>query len=394
MLRTTRIALCVAIAAAAGINVLGDAEQDDPLVHPGNNTVALQVQAIMGQMKATVIPLSPCLPDRETAFEDLWPATGLWAAEFRVVEPGTGGNWRLKVEAIDGSDRWEAALAPATADTYRTHVMKGKAFRVALVGPGAPGAKCPRVRLERQLEEEIRSEARGQVGNDDRWDAASPSLMAEPDGPAIRAWASSIAHLRVLTSTNYLIPCTGFFITPRVLVTAAHCIPSSREVPTSTVFLEGREIPGDQFQLLMAQNDDLDFTMLWLKTAPVIANLRVGSAQDPRLVLWQQPLLAKKLVSVKGCGLRDPASSGGRRVPHVCDTEAGASGSPVQSRATGAVVGLHTVGCSPSQNGKDECVNYAINFQDIRKRVIEKERPLRARNAQAADELIGALGQR
>jgi hypothetical protein len=368
------------------------AQTEDPLVERGDNTATLQAQAIMGQMKPIVVPLSPCFPERPIAFDDLWPATGLWAGEFRVAEAGAGGPWRLKVEAVDGQDTWETPLPTGAAEPFRTHVMRGNAFRVSLLGPATPGAKCPRVHLERQLEEQIAAEARGVVGEDGRWDAMSPALDAETDAAAIRGWSASIAHLRVLTSTHYLIPCTGFFITPRVMVTAAHCIPSSREAATSTVFLEGRDIPGSEFQLLMAQGDDLDFTLLWLKSAPTGANLRVGTANDPRLVLWQQPLLNKKLVSVKECGLRDPADTGGRRVPPVCDTEPGASGSPVQSRATGTVIGLHTIGCNPAQNRTKDCVNYAINFEEIRKRVLEKERPLRARNAEAAAEVIAALG--
>jgi hypothetical protein len=378
-------ALCLCLLPPAVGSVRAAAEPADPLVEPVQNAAALHARLTTGQMKAAGIPFSPCFPTRATPFSMVRPSDGPWAGEFSVTAAGAGGQWRMKVEALDKTRTREY---PLSVGTFTTDVFNG-GVRISLLGAGAP---CARVRLERELEQVGRADARGQSGPDDRWETQDARLSAEPDAQSIRRWGASIAHLRILTSTHYLIPCTGFFITPRVLVTAAHCIGSRRDVPTATVFLDGNEIPGAEFDLLMAQGDELDFTLLWRKGATAATpSLRVGTDKDPRLLLWQQPQLTKKVVSVKDCGLREPIS-GRRRIAHECDTEAGSSGSPVQSRATGAVIGLHTVGCNPAQNLTKDCVNYAINFEDIRKRVLEKEKPLRARNAEAAAEVIAALG--
>lgn len=380
-MRVAAVCLCLLPCVAGKVRA---ADEPDPLIEPVQNAAALHARLTSAQMKDVGIPFSPCFPTRDTAFSMVRTSNGPWAGELNVTAAGIGGNWRVKIETVDGT---RTQQYPVSTGRFTTDVFNGS-VRISLVGPGT---SCARVRLERELEQVAPAQPRGQSGPDDRWDAQDPRLGAEPDAQTIRGWGGSIAHLRILTSTRYLIPCTGFFIAPRVLVTAAHCIGTRSDVPATTVFLNGQEISGSEFELLMAQGDELDFTLLWMKTRVAPATLRVGTDADARLLLWQQPQLTKKVVSVKDCTLREVVA-GRRRIAHVCDTEGGSSGSPVQARRTGAVIGLHTVGCNPAQNGTTECVNYAISFQDIRKRVLEKERPLRARNAEAATAVIAALG--
>jgi hypothetical protein len=374
-----------------GFLVLGAAPAvctaQNPLIKPSDRS-DIRRDVGTGTFGARQMRLTPCEPDRAIAFSEERHTSGMWAGQFRVVKPGTG-DWTLVVESLDGSQEWHAAISTAhkpNEPSWQSAVIFADAVRVSLKGPGVSSSACPLVRLEAELEETTKSKPRGQVGSDDRWDETRPELLALPDSAAIRGWAGAVVHLEVLAPTGVTVPCTGFFISPHALLTAYHCVNSPEDAEKAGAYLGGRIVHGKDLRLLISQ-PDLDFSLLWLEGAQQPVTLPLGDPGANDLIVWQQPDSNRKLVSVLGCVVD---KIDGANIRHKCDTVGGSSGSPVQARATGVVVALHTSGCTAS-NATAACVNAGVRARDIRDRILSFEMPFRMVESVAAEEVLSAL---
>jgi hypothetical protein len=343
-------------------------------------------QAI-GDLEPVGVSLAPCIPTRRDAFvRRITFRDGMWAARFSASTLGSG-TWVLHVESSDGSQRYSSTIVAGVAGTYewRTPPIYGGAVRIILEGPGDQAAVCPVVVLQQELSIHHKSTKRGLVGSDDRWTEDSPALLAANDRANILAWGQSIAHLEVMTASGGVIPCTAFFISEHVLMTAAHCMALPSEAGSSRLFVSGREIRGASLKLLSAE--DIDFSLVWVAD-PHGAVLPIGDTASGATLLWQRPSLTEKKVSAFECATK---ADNGRHVVHGCDSIAGASGAPLQDRGTGAVVGLHVIGCV-SDNGKPGCVNKALRIAEIRDRIKLKIAEWEPSDPVAAAEVRKAFG--
>lgn len=370
---------------AAVILILAPDDVAGQLVMPVDDT-ARRGMAI-GSFEAVGTTLAPCLSGRREAFvRRIKLRDGIWAARFSATQLGTGA-WTLHVEAADGSQRQSAPVTAAATGAFEwvTAPVYGTAIRVILEGPADAAAACPAVVLHEELTIHHKSVKRGLVGSDDRWTEDSPELKAAADGALITTWGQGIAHVEVLTASGGVIPCTGFFVSAHVMVTAAHCIASHEEARATRLFVSGQEIRGHTLRLLMAQ--DIDFSLVWVD-APQPAFLSVSETPSGASLLWQRPSLAEKKVSAVGCVTK---ANSGLNVEHQCDSMPGASGAPLQDRASGAVIGVHVVGCL-SEYGKPSCVNGALRMTEVRARIRALLPELQALDPVAAAEVIAAFG--
>jgi hypothetical protein len=86
------------------------------------------------------------------------------------------------------------------------------------------------------------------------------SITRLTDTPAPESRAPSIAHLQI-RGTQGPRPCSGFFVTAHLLMTARHCVMTELEAANASLDLDAGTIRG--LQLLISQ-DDLDFSLLWV----------------------------------------------------------------------------------------------------------------------------------
>lgn len=321
--------------------------------------------------------LSPCDSFTARAFSERRPsASGMWAGEFEVVST-VPGDWFVTVEA--GGAKWQQRISKK-GERLLTSAFSGPSVDVFLDGPGT-GGPCPQVILRSELRGGQPAKPRGVVGNDDRWHLASMELRAQADFATIESWAPSIVHLQIFDARRGL-PCTGFFITAHIVMTARHCVMTAIEAANTTVELGSTTIQGVELLLSVAE---LDVSLVWVNTGTPAAPLAIKSQPAAPMVLWQSPASRERLVSVVDCVIA-PRPDG---FFHRCDTSVGTSGAPIQDRTNGAVVALHTNGCTIS--GQPQCVNFGTPIAGIRARLAERLPLLEQFHKLAGAELREAL---
>jgi hypothetical protein len=97
------------------------------------------------------------------------------------------------------------------------------------------------------------------TSNDAVRDQLSITRLTEAPGSESRV--PSIAHLQI-RGTQGSRPCSGFFVTAHLLMTARHCVMTELEAANASLEFDPGTIRG--LQLLISQ-DDLDFSLLWVE---------------------------------------------------------------------------------------------------------------------------------
>jgi len=200
----------------------------------------------------------------------------------------------------------------------------------------------------------------------------------------IKSWGRAIAKLTVVRDDNQLsFSCTGFLVSPDLLITNRHCAESGSEARSVSAQFDF-DTPGSDPPLeaqvrvkeMVLSSCDLDFTLLRLvKAVPFFPGddrkplqmLPSGalSLNHPLLVI-QHPGGLTKQVSITGCTLKREQmignSSLGTDFGHGCDTNKSSSGSPIQ-----------IIGSSADQNGKVIGIHHlGFRFDDVQSDVPEK----------------------
>jgi V8-like Glu-specific endopeptidase len=375
--------LLVAFAAGAS-----RAAAQAPINEAIDNVDAIQAGLSIGALTELPISLTPCQPDQTLAAALRRRSRGVWAGRFKIERPGTG-VWALVVRASDGTLREHGVgtgVSGAELDWF-TGPIYGERIDVLLRGPGPADATavCPFIRLIAELQEKPVGKPRGRVGADNRWRLPSTELDKAPNATQLKQWSSAVVHLETLASPTALIPCTGFYITPRIVMTAGHCLEKSGDITRTRLVGAGGEIRGTNLTLFAKMNADFAVVLVNGPAPAQVLSLGTRSAND--FVMWQTPRFSDRLVSVEGCVFDRPD---GVLIQHKCDTSDGSSGSPLQLRGGGAVVGIQVVGCLAADL-KPTCVNHALGVDEIRKNLKRIEAALRSINSAAATELFNAI---
>jgi hypothetical protein len=167
--------------------------------------------------------------------------------------------------------------------------------------------------------------------------------------------------------------CTGFLLSPTLLITNSHCISSTKQLGTARAEFD-YDSSGVQPQTVLitellanSDMDHLDYSLLRLNrpvgTAVKLSTERPGAKE--KFILIQHPNGMPKKIAVKKCAFQS-ATVPGRPSDffHLCDSSFGSSGSPVMDAETGAVVGLHHLGATDPRT-KTDYHNMAVGVAEI-----------------------------
>lgn len=167
--------------------------------------------------------------------------------------------------------------------------------------------------------------------------------------------------------------CTGFLISPTLLITNFHCISDPKQLTTArAVFFyetDGTRARTGRFSKLEVKSDysHLDYAVLRL-TNSFEASVKLATTLPEKgegFILVQHPNGLPKMIAVKKCALQSPSVPGRPSdFFHLCDSSYGSSGSPVMDKSTGIVFGLHHLGATDPST-KNDNHNMAVSVQSI-----------------------------
>jgi len=308
------------------------------------------------------------------------PATPNW--RLAVFDSDEGGNEIERLVPADferrvprpqrGSQQMilPRAAVEGPVDEAWTGFIPGSRTRIELYADGDVGDMS--VQIERCNFEFSQSVPKAIVGDDDRQDL----VRAFGREHRYYQWSLPVAFILFQKLQGDDTNCTGFLITPTMLMTNHHCISSARQLRTSVVEFgfESQPVrPPVRIRLkeLLYSHDGLDMTLLRLQTTPGIQPARLdetAAASNVRLILLQHPERQPKTIAVKNCAVEAQNVVGAQPGVntdffHSCDSAGGSSGSPLMSETTGAVVGLHHLAMYDSKLG--DYRNLGVNVRQI-----------------------------
>lgn len=193
-----------------------------------------------------------------------------------------------------------------------------------------------------------------------------------PADSAERANASAVAYLSIPAEGTR---CTGFLIAPNVIMTNQHCIPRASSANGVQAYFHWEQGATSDTPVscstFLGNDAALDFALLQCAGSPGdtygVVELQGASLarNDPVYVIHQNC----DYYTSPSCDPTKKYSPGkvtstGSELGHDADTLGGSSGSPMFSRATHAVVGLHHVGLSNDGNGRGT-ENRAVRMSSI-----------------------------
>lgn len=212
------------------------------------------------------------------------------------------------------------------------------------------------------------------TGKDDRrpaWEFASE--------PAIQKFINSVAYLNFQGDDGDFYDCTGFLLSGGVMLTNNHCIDTESECVTASILLGYGEAVSNKVEFyecrrVVCTDEHLDYSLLELDRipGPKWGSLKLGSYDSKMadLLLVQSPDGRPLEVSWVGCAINETATAGQPQLndyfAHTCDTEGGASGSPVISLGVGSVIGIHQHGFN-DQISTLKKYNRAVKVNPIKK---------------------------
>jgi hypothetical protein len=190
----------------------------------------------------------------------------------------------------------------------------------------------------------------------------------------------AIIYLPMTDGSGRKTNCTGFLVTPNLMMTNYHCISQPWQLDTAVAVFGYEPPPTTEeslpFTKIEAMDKALDFTVLRLAHAPSsmwpAAKLDLTPVQNKQgLVLIQHPSDQMKVISRIDCEVMTAnvtdRPENANDFYHLCDTDGGGSGSPVIDEATGRVVGLHHGGISrPLKQGYNFAVKIAPILEKLR----------------------------
>jgi hypothetical protein len=261
-----------------------------------------------------------------------------------------------------------AVLAKEAAMQQRLFQVPGRML-IGLVCAAASAACTSALDVDDAAAATVSNKQEGAVViGDVDWQEAS--LL--PEGTAERANASAVAYLDLPAAGSR---CTGFLITPDVLLTNHHCVPDASAARGARAFFRYESgVAGDtpvDCSTFVGNDLTLDFALLQCAGRPgdtfgtVSLTARAARRGEAVYVIHQNCdyysapscLPTKKLSAGSALGVDVEIS-------HDADTLGGSSGSPLFARDTHEVVGLHHVGLGNDGRGRGT-MNRAVAMSRI-----------------------------
>ncbi len=284
----------------------------------------------------------------------------------RQLDTSQHGTWSVTVTSRDQTWSFASRNEPEGMDFW-TPAMPGRLFLVQVF------STVPRSTLQLAIDERIEYEKpvreKTQVGKDDTVD------MSKVSSPDQRMWARAVALLTFKSRTDGKpYTCTGFLVSPRHLITNDHCPRSTSEITSTIVEFDYDEefSRTDMYKLTLEdlpRDETLDFAIYKLnKEATGRGYLQLSDddryiSPGKALIIFQHPGGFPKRLAEYDCRVLRPTHPVAPRTDfgHMCDTEGGSSGAPVQN-SLGDVIGLHHFGYGKRPTKK---INQAVKMSAI-----------------------------
>lgn len=310
-------------------------------------------------------------------------ATGL-RFHFRIQRHAAGPTWAIRILNGGNDELWTySAVENGQDNDFWSDEIPGRRAKIEVVSTD-PDSTLELIAEVLPMHPTIRELAITEPNNLERYRGKS-----DP----IRTWGRAVARLRFVDSSDgKQYSCSGFMVTPDLMVTNEHCVNTEAErkstlvdfnydggTPAKTLRVKSLEAsdPGRDYSILrLAKRPDVG--VLPLKPAGVPSKVAApadGGTQD--LVIIQHPAGRIKEVSVIQCHVVERSTAGltaeKTDFEHFCDTETGSSGSPVLDPSQNGVVGLHHLGFFP---GDKRLINRAVNIDEVLNHIRAKKEPL------------------
>jgi V8-like Glu-specific endopeptidase len=279
--------------------------------------------------------------------------------------------------------------------------IRGGAKSVILTRERAD-SRCPSVRISGLLIDAVQSSPSSIIKPDDLRPLLSQQsvlIQRNIDPAQTTAWAKSIARLRYVSDLDgFGYFCTGFLVTPRLLLTNEHCLRTQSEARSAEADFDfdSDAAPPQTIRVksLVRASFELDYALVELRKTTTgrtpLTLAAVSYMPKPEMVIVQHPSGKVKHASIVDC-LADRNDVAGTTESHTdfthrCDTEGGSSGSPVHHLASGHVVGLHHFGVPEDEpNGRNQAVKITDVLNDLQKPAVRKE--IASRHSHLANEI-------
>lgn len=258
-------------------------------------------------------------------------------------------------------------LAPASRRTTTT-LLVGRAALAASAGALALLGCAQQVSQHGPDADGTNDQGAVIIGGVDWQEAA-----ALPEGSAERATSRAVAYLSIPAAGTR---CTAFLIAPDVLMTNEHCIPDAAAASGARAYFRYEEggptdDAGVDCSVFLGNDAGLDFALLGCAARPgdthgVVALEATTPASNAGIYLIHQNC---DYFTTPQCAPTKKYSPGRvtstqPEIGHDADTLGGSSGSPLLSRATHGVVGLHHVGLGNDGAGRGS-ENRAVPMSSI-----------------------------
>jgi hypothetical protein len=216
-------------------------------------------------------------------------------------------------------------------------------------------------------------------------------ITAQPQ--SIQQLGKAVARI-LFISGGKLDACTGFLVSPDLILTNNHCIRTPGELEYALAEFDYDSAKAEpeivRFNRIVITKSDEDFSLLELTEPiarkPLAVDVAPPAATDT-LLLIQHPGGQPKQVSVN-CpvmGLDLPGVTARLTdFGHDCDTLGGSSGAPVLNATTFKVIGLHHLGYTETSN---RLVNRAVKMKEVMDKIKDEQRTIH-------DGILGSADQR
>jgi len=306
---------------------------------------------------------------------DSWPRSRFLRIHFGTVSLPTDGSVKVVLADRSGNpvETMQGAALASLSGQWSKAIPSSYAL-LSVVGDRPPtSAKIQVVEVAYTTTKGTRLSVIGVNNLQDFAEVASD--------PVLSAVSNSVAKLSFMTDGG-LAACTGFMVNDDMLMTNNHCINTANECSSAVAIFnyqrlaDGRLNSGTQYRCtsVVDQDYDLDYSILRLEGSPgqQWGFLQLSTAaltpKEPGFIV-EHPGGRPKMVAEVDCVIEDPVADGRAQnsdLSHVCDTEAGSSGSPLFNKQ-GRVVGLHHFGVADAGQYWDK--NRAVLITNIIKNV-------------------------
>lgn len=326
------------------------------------------------------IPLSPLIPVEGSTkvFTTDLQFNQLLRVHFKVLPPIDESSWYVKILDSEGRVVDDRLKATNHVDQFWSNEFSVSQPIIEIHCPTQP---CHvQLAIDAVAVSRVQTIPQGITPPKNELKPFKNPVPALANWSDIQRWGKAVAKLRIVGDNKEVYPCTGFLLSPELLMTNNHCIKSPNEMQSARADFDydktGAPKTNLTFNELIITDPVLDFTLLRLTNRLIdrdgLPFTTAQASETQPLILIQHPLGTPKKLSIDDycvVAKRSIINSGASQATdfgHGCDTLGGSSGSAIQDRATGRVIGLHHFNFLPNQKLLNQGVHFGLIVQQLK----------------------------